>query len=94
MMHPKVAYVYEVLEKAEIGPTDFSILTKVSRETLHRWKKGANIADQLRLDIAYNTSIRLERGCRAGLLPLKERLKSPQRIAVLRKIIAEMANTK
>jgi len=91
---PKVAYMYEVLEKAMIGPTDFASLTNISRETLYRWKKGQPIADKLRLDIAYNTALRLEKGCRHGRLPLKEKLKAPQRVKVLRKIVAEMRSAK
>ena len=89
---PKVKYIFEALDKSGVTMTDFSRITRISRETLYRWKKGNAITDRLRLDFAYTAAIRLEKGCRLGRLPIQEKLKKEQRLVVLRKIIAEMAS--
>jgi len=89
-MTTKVDFIFKALDCSGVTITDFSRLTRVSRESLYRWKDGANIADTLRLDIAYTTALRMEKACREGRLPLTEKLKTPQRIKVLRGIIAEM----
>jgi hypothetical protein len=78
------------LDSSGVTITDFSRLTRISRETLYRWKDGANITDNLRLDLAYNTALRLEKACREGKLPLFEKLKAPARIKLLRSIVSEM----
>jgi hypothetical protein len=87
----KVNFIFEALDKAGVSMTDFTRLTRISRESLYRWKGGAPVKDMLRLDLAYTYAKRLETACRSERLPLTSRLKAPQRLIVLRKIIAEMA---
>jgi hypothetical protein len=91
MHNAKVAYIFSALEKAEVSFTDFTRLTRISRESLYRWRGGAPVKDMLRLDLAYTYALRLEKACRAGKLPLANRLKAVQRLATLRKIITEMS---
>ena len=92
IMEMKVTYIFQALKDSGVSITDFSRLTRVSRETLYRWKKGSPIVDRLRLDLAYSVAIRLEKACRIKKLPLKNRLKKDQRLALLRKIVAAMSN--
>jgi hypothetical protein len=86
----KVDFIFKALEVSKVSFTDFSRLTRISRESLYRWKDGAKIGDQLRLDLAYNFALRLEKACREGKLPLTERHKAPARIKLLRQIVADM----
>lgn len=88
----KIEYIFEAIDKAGVTYIDFSRITRISRATLYQWKKGGAIRDKLRLDLAYVTATRLEKGCVHGRLPITDKLKPKQRIKVLRKIIAEMAN--
>lgn len=90
-VNPKVAYIFEALEKSGVRVTDFSKIVGVSRPTLYSWKNGGTIADRLRLDLAYTAARRLETACRLGKLPLVDRFKPEPRRKILRKIIAEMA---
>lgn len=91
-MDPKVTYIFDALDRAGVSITDFSRITSISRESLHRWKTGSAIKDKLRLNLAYSTATRLETACREGILPLHDKLKTMQRVKVLRKIIADMAS--
>lgn len=84
----KVKYIFDVLQAAEVYIVDFAALTGISRETLHRWKKGGPITDKLRLNIAYGTAVRLNTAVESGKLPFTERYKNPQRKAVLRKVVS------
>ena len=88
----KVDYIFEALEKSGVSMTDFSKITRISRETLYRWRNGNMIKDMLRLDFAYTAANRLEKGCRNGVLPLTDKLKKDARIPRLRRIIADMAS--
>lgn len=90
-MTEKVKYIFDAIDKSGIAITDFSKLTRISRESLYRWRRGSNITDKLRLDLAYTVAVRLEKACRCEELPLVDKLKPEQRIVVLRKIIASMA---
>ena len=91
-MEKKTQYIFEALDKSGVSMTDFARITRISRETLYRWKKGANITDRLRLDLGYTCALRLEKACRLGKLPLTDKLKAVQRLKVLRRIIASMSN--
>ena len=90
MSDPKVAYIFKAIENTKMSFTDFSRITKISRETLYRWKKGAPITDMLRLNIAYVTASNMEKARSAGRLPLKSKFKAPQRVIVLIEILADM----
>ena len=90
-VEPKVKYIFEALENAEITFSDYSRLTSITRQTLYNWKAGNPVSDRLRLDFAYSMAARITRAHRMGKLPLTDKLKTAQRIAVLRKIIADMA---
>lgn len=89
-MQTKVTHVFKSLERASISITDFSKLTSISRMSLHRWRNGSAVTDMLRLNLAYSTALRLDRAVAKRKLPLHDRLKAPQRLVVLRKIIASM----
>lgn len=91
MYASKVSYIFTTIEKAGVSFTDFARITKISRETLYRWKGGGTVKDMLRLDLAYTYALRLEKACRAGRLPLVNKLKAEQRLKMLRTIIAEMS---
>lgn len=87
----KVEYIFKAREVAEVTYTDFAKLTRISRETLYRWRNGAPAKDELRLGIALTYAVRFEKACRAGLLPLKDKLNADMRLKTYRKIVAEMA---
>jgi hypothetical protein len=70
MYEAKVKYIFEALEKADITMTGFTRLTRISRESLYRWKNGSPVKDMLRLDLAYTYAKRMEAACRAERLPL------------------------
>jgi len=89
---PKVAFVFDVIDKADVSQTDFARLTRISRETLYRWRTGGRITDRLRLDIAYSYALRMEKAIAAKRLPIPDRLKKEQRVGALRQIIADMAS--
>lgn len=91
MNEEKVKYIFECLEKSEVSLVDFSRLTQISRNSLHRWKRTEEAHDKLRLHIAYTAAQRLEAACREGYLPLVDRLKKDKRFDVIRKIVAQMA---
>lgn len=91
-MDERIEYIFRSLEPSGVSLTDFSRLTSVSRETLYRWRDGGNASDKLRINVALTMASRLEKACRAGRLPLKERMNAAERMKVLRKIVAEMAS--
>lgn len=86
---PKVAFVFNTLAKAGVRMIDFARVTRITRETLYRWKGGGNITDELRRDIAYSYALRLDKAVAAGKLPFTDKLKKNERMVALRKIIAE-----
>lgn len=90
-VNPKVEYIFEAIEKSHVSMTDFSLITKISRESLYRWKDGRPVTDRLRLDLAYTVARNMEKACRLGKLPLVDRYKPEPRRKLLRKIVAEMA---
>jgi transcriptional regulator of acetoin/glycerol metabolism len=55
----KVNYIFETLFDCDTTITEFSKMTGISRATLHHWKRGGGINDQLRLEIAYKKAKRL-----------------------------------
>jgi len=58
----KINLIFKALEESKTTIVAFSKATRISRITLHRWKKGANVNDHLRLDIAYAEAKRLLEG--------------------------------
>ncbi len=84
----KVKYIFNAIAIASITMTDFARITRISRETLYRWRSGGAITDMLRLDFAYGNARRIEAACRSGKLPLTDKLKKEARVDRLRKIIA------
>ncbi|MFA5429497.1 MAG: hypothetical protein WC279_14935 [Sulfurimonas sp.] len=89
---PKVAFIFTTLDKARVRMIDFARVTRITRETLYRWKGGGNITDELRRDIAYSYALRLDKAVAAGKLPFANKLKKDERVVALRKIIAETAS--
>ncbi|NOQ51051.1 MAG: hypothetical protein GQ578_02370 [Desulfuromonadaceae bacterium] len=85
----KVDFIFSTLKRAEIYISYFSKLSKTSRTSLHAWKKGGNVSDMLRLNLAYNIAIRINVATREGRLPLsREGLKKDERLAALKRIIS------
>jgi hypothetical protein len=85
----KVAYIFKAIDASGIYMVDFARITGISRESLYRWKKGMNVSDMLRLNMAYKTAERLEKLCRDGLLPLADSHRPEKRLQVLRMIIKD-----
>lgn len=88
---PKIAFIFDALEKSGVTMSDFARITRISRVTLYRWKTGNAITDQLRLDLAYNTAVRFKKACKHDMLPLVDKLKPVKRVQVLRNIVIQMA---
>ena len=89
---PKVVFIFDVLSKTGVRMIDFARVTRITRETLYRWKGGGNITDELRRDIAYTYALRLDKARAAGKLPFANKLKKNERVLALRNLVAEMAN--
>jgi len=90
-MNTKVKYILDALNTSEVSVTDFSTLTSISRVTIYRWRNGGEVKDELRLNLAYNTAMRLNKAVQHQRLPLTDRLKKDQRVQVLGSIIREMS---
>ena len=90
-MNERIKYIFDAASNAKVSMTDLALLTGISRETLYRWKDGKPAKDKLRLGIAYTIATRLVKACGLDELPLKNKLKKEPRVAVLRKIITEIA---
>ena len=85
---PRVVFIFSVLDKSGVRITDFARLTRITRATLHRWRTGGNITDNLRRDLAYTYALRLDQATTAGKLPFTNKLKKHERVTALRKIIS------
>jgi len=85
----KVSFIIKTLEESEVSITDFSRLTNISRTSLYAWKKGQNVADKLRLSVAYNYALRLAKAIENKRLPLIGMYSVAERTKTLRAIIAE-----
>lgn len=90
-LDPNMQYIFKALDISEVSLADFADLTNISRVTLHRWRGGLRPTDKLRLKLAYTWAQRLETACRDGRLPLPEKLKRTERVAAVRKIVAELS---
>lgn len=86
----KAAFIFKALEDSEVSITDFSRLTNISRTSLYAWKRGNNVADNLRLGIAVSYAARLGKAVEIGRLPLIGTYPISERIQVLKSIIAEV----
>jgi transposase-like protein len=89
----KAQYIFETLEVGHISMVDFHRLTKISRETLYRWRRngGKRITDQFRLNFAYTMAQRLREAVNEGVLPLTDKLKKEARVNRYRAIIHRKA---
>ena len=58
----KIDYIFDVLFDCDTTITNLSKKTGISRATLHHWKRGGYVNDQLRLTIAYKEVKKIERG--------------------------------
>jgi hypothetical protein len=83
----KVTFIFESLEEAAVSMTDFSRLTNISRTSLYAWKRGNTVSDHLRLNLAFNTALRISKAVEANRLPLTEKLSSSERLRALRAVI-------
>ena len=92
MYKEKVTAIFAALERAQVTIADLAALTKVSRETLYRWKNGHNVTDRLRLDLVYLTAMKLNNAVDADKLPFVETHKPVERREKLREIIRRMAS--
>jgi predicted transcriptional regulator len=86
----KVSFIIKTLEESEVSITDFARLTNISRTSLYAWKKGQNVADKLRLSVAFNYALRLAKAVENKRLPLVGMYSVAERIKTLKVIIAEM----
>jgi transcriptional regulator with XRE-family HTH domain len=84
----KVAFILKALEASGVSMTDFARLTGVSRTSLYAWKRGGHVADRLRLTVAFNTAVRLDRAAEQKMLPLEDMYSVAERLAELRRIVA------
>lgn len=83
----KITFIFEALEEAGVSMTDLSRLTNISRTSLYAWKRGQVVSDKLRLNLAFNTAVRLSKAVEAKRLPLAGKLAPGERLRVLREII-------
>ena len=58
----KVVYIFDTLFDCETTITNLSKKTGISRATLHHWKRGGYVNDQLRLTIAFKEVKKIARG--------------------------------
>jgi hypothetical protein len=88
-MNKTAKYIFDTLARADITISDFALLLtgKISRQTLHHWKAGGKINDQLRLNLAFTTAKRLATATDTKKLPLTEKIPSAERVVVLKRII-------
>lgn len=87
--HAKINFVFETLKKSGVSMSDFSKLTNISRTTLYSWRAGEG-PDLLRLQLAFNIAVRLDRAVLSQRLPFAESLKAGQRLAALRQVINQV----
>lgn len=89
---PKVDYIFDALERAEVTITHFSVLSRTSRTSLHAWKRGGHVNDALRLDLATNIARRIMQAVEQNRLPLKNReaLSPAERLAATKRILKEV----
>jgi len=89
----KVNFIFEVIDKCEVKLTDYEVLSRVSRQTLHKWKNGSPVRDMLRLDYAYTLAGRLNHLHAVGTLPLKEKLTAKARVKYIHELITRQQST-
>ena len=58
----KVAFIFDTLFDCDTTITNLSNKTGISRATLHHWKRGGYVNDQLRLKIAHKEVQKIARG--------------------------------
>lgn len=87
----KMAYIFKAIERSGVSISDLQKITNISRNTLHAWKKGGNVADMLRFSIMLKVAANLNIACDEKKLPLQNPLKSDERLRLLRKLIANAA---
>lgn len=85
----KIDFVMRALQASGVNITDFSKLTQISRTTLHKWKRGQHASDQLRLNVAFNYAIRLDKAVESKKLPLQGTWAADERLEALRNVIAK-----
>jgi hypothetical protein len=66
----KLDFIFKTLAASGVPIKTFATITSVSRTTLHSWKNGNNVTDQLRLNLTYNMARRLAKAVEANKLPL------------------------
>jgi hypothetical protein len=85
----KIDLIFAAFDKGDVSITLFAKLTRVSRVSLHAWKRGNRISDQLRLNLAVNVASRILHAVEAGRLPLKEKLKFAEKKAAVQRIVRD-----
>ena len=86
-MNQTVEYIFKTLKRAEVTISDFAIITNISRQTLHHWKSGGAINDNIRLNLAFNTARRIESAVAGKKLPLVDKMPATERVGVVKRII-------
>lgn len=84
----KVKFIFDTLEASGVSITAFSRLVNISRTALHGWRNGQKGYDMLRLNVAYNYALRLDRAVKDGKLPLDGLYEVDEQLSELRRIVA------
>ncbi len=89
----QVKFIFDTLEAAGVAIMTFAAIMKISRTTLHNWKKGNNITDNLRLSLAYNVARRLSEAVKQGKLPVvfDPKMRASERVEQVKTIMKSVA---
>ena len=55
----KLEYIFDTLEETKTSIVAFAKASKISRATIHAWKRGDVCGDMIRLEVAYNEARKL-----------------------------------
>lgn len=87
----KSNFIFETLKKSGVAISQLASLTGISRNTLHTWKKGADGFDKMRLRMAYNVVLRLDKAADQKRLPLPDGTPAKEKLTVLTAVIKSTA---
>lgn len=82
----KVTYIFATLDRSKVSIKHMASLSQITRMTLHKWKRGAQGFDSMRVQVAFGVARRLAKASEIGQLPLKG-VKSAEKLQVLRAIV-------
>lgn len=82
----KVKFIFHVLHKTQTPISMFAELTGISRQTFHHWKRGGEVNDFLRLNIAVRTAKDLDAIAQRRLLPRHD-MPAADRLHLLKQMV-------